>query len=277
MTGAAGEEYLVKTAAIHDIVSRAKLDSPSGLSQDNIQAVRKRWNAHGETLSDAVEELDEFIKSAEEDDEEDEGDDEQGGDDNDGWAEAGFDFGSSNKKKSPEQIKLAQTVRYVSFLLHTVAQTIILTPLNPAQLRPLIHHISKVYAYAGKTLLVSSPSTPSQNPTPPPNPSPSSLDALLSTASALTISSDELVSRIEDPSDLIAVRDEFADTIDELAKAVDGLWVGAGAGEEGIVDDEEKEKEGKRKGSRVWFGLHFTNVRDRVRKVEYEKPNEGGE
>lgn len=124
MTGAAGEDYLVKTAAIHDIVSRAKSDSPSGLSQDNIQAVRKRWNAHGETLSDAVEELDEFIKSAEEDDDEDEDDDEEqggDGDDNDGWAEAGFDFGSSNKKKSPEQIKLAQTVSDIpSFLLHTL-------------------------------------------------------------------------------------------------------------------------------------------------------------
>lgn len=78
---------------------------------------------------------------------------------------------------------------------------------------------------------------------------------------------------------MIEARDEFADAIDELAKAVDGLWVGAGAGagEEGKVDDEEKEKEGKRKGSRVWFGLHFANVRDRVRKVEYSKPNEGGE
>ncbi|EIM90019.1 uncharacterized protein STEHIDRAFT_108626 [Stereum hirsutum FP-91666 SS1] len=258
MTGAAGEDYLVKTAAIHDIVSRAKSDSPSGLSQDNIQAVRKRWNAHGETLNDAVEELDEFIKSAEEDGDEDEDDDEEqggDGDDNDGWAEAGFDFGSSNKKKSPEQIQLAQT------------------------LRPLIHHISKVCAYAGKTMLISPSSTPSQNPGPPPNPSPSSLDALLSTASALTISSDELVSRIEDPSDLIEARNEFADAIDELAKAVDGLWVdaGAGAGEEGKVDDEQKGKEGKRKGSRIWFGLHFANVRDRVRKVEYSKPNEGGE
>lgn len=115
MKGAAGEDYLVKTATVHEIITRAKSDPSSGLSHDNIQAVRKRWTAHGETLTDALDELDDFIQSAE-DGQEDGVEDEDGADDN-GWAEAGFDFTSSKTKKSPEQVKLAQSVRFFGLLV----------------------------------------------------------------------------------------------------------------------------------------------------------------
>lgn len=82
-TGKAGEEYMVRTGGVHDLIEKAK-----GVSTDNIGAVRKKWAEDRGSLEDGFREVGEMIEEAEgEGDEEDEFGD-------DGWDEIGLGKGS---------------------------------------------------------------------------------------------------------------------------------------------------------------------------------------
>jgi hypothetical protein len=47
------EEYISKTAVVHELVAQAKAADTQGLSRSNLVAVRKRWLEHSEAVSDA--------------------------------------------------------------------------------------------------------------------------------------------------------------------------------------------------------------------------------
>ncbi|PFH54358.1 hypothetical protein AMATHDRAFT_83413 [Amanita thiersii Skay4041] len=80
-TGQAGDEYMIRTAAIHDLIDIAR--GNNGLSSDNISAVRKLLDRDYATLEDGLHELADVIEQAESTNDEPELDD-------DGWDELGL-------------------------------------------------------------------------------------------------------------------------------------------------------------------------------------------
>ena len=104
---AAGQEYLVRTAAVHDLIDRARSTGPHGLSKDNIHAVRKLWVAQGDPITDAIAELKDVVDSADDDD--DAADLAGSSDLDDGWDDGMLELGSG--KILPEQRMLAESVR----------------------------------------------------------------------------------------------------------------------------------------------------------------------
>jgi hypothetical protein len=98
------EEYLSKTAIVHELIAQAKAAHPQGLSRSNLVAVRKRWLEHSETVSDAEAML-EFEAFASDDD------DNKDTEFDDGWDDPELDLGSDKGEQGPEQKQLAKTVR----------------------------------------------------------------------------------------------------------------------------------------------------------------------
>ncbi|KAA1471178.1 hypothetical protein DENSPDRAFT_864994 [Dentipellis sp. KUC8613] len=217
--GAAGEEYLVKTAAVHSLIQRAKSSGDDGLSKSNLQAVKKVWNEHGETIDDSVLEFKEMAEEGGEGEEEE-----------DGWDEAGFDFGSI--KINVPQRKLAETLEGLykrTFELH--------------------EEVSKSLLSSPSRISLDAPQV--------------TLDSLTEKASTLSYAADELASRVycqpEDPSvmELHEVRDEFADALEDIAKAVDSLW------------NNEDKKDAKEKGSRTWFEKQYAELAKSIKSIEW--------
>jgi hypothetical protein len=91
---APNDDYLIRTGTIHNLIDNAR--SSSGLSPDNLQAVKKKWNSDRKTLEDAYEELSQMSESVEADDflEDDE------------WDELGL----NTKKLSPEEVERVKKV-----------------------------------------------------------------------------------------------------------------------------------------------------------------------
>ncbi|KAF9464700.1 hypothetical protein BDZ94DRAFT_1307689 [Collybia nuda] len=54
-TGQPGDEYMVRTGAVHDLINKAKV--PGGLSVDNVSAVRKKLTQDHASLEDALSEV----------------------------------------------------------------------------------------------------------------------------------------------------------------------------------------------------------------------------
>lgn len=100
-TGRAGDEYMIRTAAVHELIEKAR--SVNGLSADNITAVKKKLKEDTGPLDDGLRELGEMI--------EDEGpgsDDEMAHDEEDGWDELGL--GSGGRKMDIHEQGRAKTV-----------------------------------------------------------------------------------------------------------------------------------------------------------------------
>lgn len=95
-TGKAGEEYMVRTGTVHDIINKAK--GANGLSEDNLGAVRKKWTENRGALEDGFREVGEMVEEAEEMD---------GGDDGDdgGWEELGLGKGAKMNVDELERTK----------------------------------------------------------------------------------------------------------------------------------------------------------------------------
>ncbi|KAI0062389.1 hypothetical protein BV25DRAFT_1785090, partial [Artomyces pyxidatus] len=115
--GAAGEEYLVRTGVVHDLITRGQADLP----KSNLVAVRRRWTDHGATLADALSELE----------------DEPGDGADDGWDDPELDFGFS-APRAPEQTQLVEKIRNLVkrvAALHTQIASVLLRPVAK-QLHP---------------------------------------------------------------------------------------------------------------------------------------------
>lgn len=95
-SGQAGDEYMVRTGTVHDLLDKAR--GPDGLSNDNVAAVRKKWAEDGDLLADVLREVGEMIENAESVDDADE-EELEGGDE---WDELGL--GSNNRKLDAAEV-----------------------------------------------------------------------------------------------------------------------------------------------------------------------------
>ncbi|KAF9053690.1 hypothetical protein BDZ89DRAFT_976253 [Hymenopellis radicata] len=114
-----GNEYLVQTGELHDLIDTAQ--SPTGLSVDNVAAIRKKWLQDKGSLEDGLSELNDML-----DHEPSEADAEEENDD--GWDEFGLGSDASLTPTERERSKKAQTIIRISTLLHTRILRDILSP-----------------------------------------------------------------------------------------------------------------------------------------------------
>ncbi|KAK7693718.1 hypothetical protein QCA50_003290 [Cerrena zonata] len=113
-SGGNGEDYLMRTGAIHEVVEKIKRE----LSEDNVAAVRKRYAMDVGLLEDTVKEVAEMIEDSEgsEDDEDDEGFEDEDFDDELG--ELGLGSTKRLSTAEVERVKKIQPLFRMSTLLH---------------------------------------------------------------------------------------------------------------------------------------------------------------
>ena len=101
----AGEDYLVRTGTVHDVVEKARRDLPA----DNLAAVKKRWKADREMIGDSLEEINAMLEDT------GGGEDElEGADLDDEWDELGF---GASKKMSEAELERTKKVRLCKAIL----------------------------------------------------------------------------------------------------------------------------------------------------------------
>ncbi|KAN0077290.1 hypothetical protein V8E55_011145 [Tylopilus felleus] len=108
-TGAAGEEYLVRTATLHDLITDAR--SPSGIPKDNQAAVYRAWKSDRESLDDNLQEITSMIKDAESDDDPDSQVD-------DGWDDIGLGHTTTMDEHELARANNAHQFLRLTTLLH---------------------------------------------------------------------------------------------------------------------------------------------------------------
>ncbi|KAG2349904.1 hypothetical protein BDR05DRAFT_955739 [Suillus weaverae] len=112
-SGSAGEEYLVRTGTLHDLITQAR--GPNGIPKDNISAIRRRWKQDRGALEDSLREVSEMIDGAEGS----ESDDVDGDNVDDGWDELGLgDTGLKMDKDELARAKNVHSVLRLTTLLH---------------------------------------------------------------------------------------------------------------------------------------------------------------
>ncbi|KAF7363445.1 hypothetical protein MSAN_01000300 [Mycena sanguinolenta] len=110
-SGQAGDEYMVRTATVHNVLASART-----LSANNLRAVRKRWSEDAASLDDGFRETADMIEEAEstEDDDVDDGEELD-----DGWGDIGIVKG---EKMIPDELNRTKKVHgllRLAQLLHT--------------------------------------------------------------------------------------------------------------------------------------------------------------
>ncbi|KAI6005948.1 hypothetical protein EDD15DRAFT_2191288 [Pisolithus albus] len=113
-SGMAGEDYLVRTAALHDLITTAQ--GSNGIPKDNRSAVRQNWSVNKATLEDGVSEVTRMIEEAEGDDANHPTAD--GDDFNDGWDELGLGTNTSLNKDELARSKSVYPILRLIVLLH---------------------------------------------------------------------------------------------------------------------------------------------------------------
>jgi len=125
-SGKAGEEYMMRTGGVHDLIDKAK--GATGLSKDNWGAVRKKWGQDRGMLDDAVREVVEMVEE------------EEGGgggeDEDDGWDELGLGSGKKMDKNELERTKQVHALLRLTTLLHKRILLDLLSPSSPSIQNP---------------------------------------------------------------------------------------------------------------------------------------------
>ncbi len=88
-----GNEYLVQTGELHDLIDTAQ--SPTGLSADNVAAIRKKWLQDKGSLEDGLNELNDMLDHEHS----------EAYDENDGWDELGLGSDASLNPTERERSK----------------------------------------------------------------------------------------------------------------------------------------------------------------------------
>ncbi|KAI6039074.1 hypothetical protein EDC04DRAFT_2688949 [Pisolithus marmoratus] len=113
-SGVAGEDYLIRTAALHDLITRAQ--GSNGIPKDNRSAVRQHWSIDKATLEDGLSEVARMIEETERDDvnhltaEDDDFDD--------GWDELGLGNNTTLNKDELARAKSVYPILRLTTLLH---------------------------------------------------------------------------------------------------------------------------------------------------------------
>lgn len=107
-SGSAGEEYLVRTGALHNLITKAR--GRNGIPKDNLSIICRGWNNDRGALEDSLREVSEMIEDAEKSHESDhtEGD----GDDNDIWDELGLS--DTGAKMDKDELARTKNVQHLS-------------------------------------------------------------------------------------------------------------------------------------------------------------------
>ncbi|KAF8275023.1 hypothetical protein EI94DRAFT_19499 [Lactarius quietus] len=182
------EEYLSKTAIVHELIAQAKAAHPQGLSRSNHLAVCKRWLEYSETVSDAAAMLEGFASDD---------DDDKDSDFSDGWDDPELDLGSGKGDQGPEQKQLAKTIGPVVHDASALLKDIYIALLSPMS--------SQARSFPNALL-----------------------DDLLESAPPFAAAVDNLADEIfntpDKPSDLEQSRDEFTRALATVASAVKSFW-----------------------------------------------------
>ena len=132
----------------------------------------------------------------------------------------------------------------------------------------MLQRTATLHKQVGALLLISPPLP--ILPAPPP---PAALDALLATAAALCVASDELASHIysapDDPGDFCAARTGFARALETVGRVVDGFWPDEKDEESADGADGAQEGAGAPKGSRRWFRARFAKLCEDVTSIDW--------
>ncbi|KAI5122978.1 hypothetical protein M0805_006857 [Coniferiporia weirii] len=132
LTRTAGEEYLVRTGAVHEAIDRARY-----LSSSNREAVKKRWDGVIGGVDDCVKEVQEMLE--EEDDEngdegedEGEGSDPLGGDDDWGELDAAPASHKESVKANEEELARLKSAQHLMKFTHALLKRMSLIVLEPS-------------------------------------------------------------------------------------------------------------------------------------------------
>ncbi|KAI0082807.1 hypothetical protein K474DRAFT_1585213 [Panus rudis PR-1116 ss-1] len=109
-----GDDFLVRTGAVHDIIETIKRELP----EDNVAAVKKKYVVDRDMMEDSLQEVSDLLEDAAADGE-DEGfgsDDDDFG--NDEWDELGFGSSKKLSEAEVERLKKIQPLLRLSVLLH---------------------------------------------------------------------------------------------------------------------------------------------------------------
>ncbi|KAG0707756.1 hypothetical protein DFH29DRAFT_823028 [Suillus ampliporus] len=101
-SGSSGEEYLVRTGALHDLITQAR--GPNGIPKDNISAIHRKWAQDRGALEDGLREVSEMIEGVD-------GSESDGDDDDDGWNELGL--GDTGAKMDQDELARAKNVHSI--------------------------------------------------------------------------------------------------------------------------------------------------------------------
>ncbi|KAF9451025.1 hypothetical protein P691DRAFT_773412 [Macrolepiota fuliginosa MF-IS2] len=127
-SGAAGDEYLMRTGTVHDVIDGAR--GQDGFSGNNLVAIKKVWKRNQESLDDGIREVHEIMEDAEKTgDELAEGVED---DFDDGWAELGISPNAKPSATELERIKKIYAIVRLSTLLHQRIFKDVLISLSPS-------------------------------------------------------------------------------------------------------------------------------------------------
>ncbi|KAG5641286.1 hypothetical protein DXG03_005577 [Asterophora parasitica] len=200
-TGKAGDEYLVRVGAIHDIINNAR----SGLSKDNIASVQKKLAQDHESLEDGLHEVGEMVSDHDSADRTP--DDEW--DDDDGWGELGID---SKKRMDADELERARKV--ISIITGYFFDDLMVYQ---------VHTILRMSTLLHKRIRKDILSPPSTSPLKLPSHIIEHLDTLPPHSSALLVASDDLVSTLyapQNPSNVSAELASFTDVVNALRSTI---------------------------------------------------------
>ncbi|KAI0372885.1 hypothetical protein BV20DRAFT_1034150 [Pilatotrama ljubarskyi] len=105
----AGEEYLVRTGTVHDLIEKARREVPA----DNLSAVKQCWKADRNMLEDSLGEINSMIEDAAQ-----EGEDGDDPDFDDEWDELGFGASKKMSELELERTRKVQPLMRFATLLH---------------------------------------------------------------------------------------------------------------------------------------------------------------
>ncbi|KAI0362373.1 hypothetical protein OH77DRAFT_1416623 [Trametes cingulata] len=238
-----GEEYLIRTSTVHDLIEKARREVPA----DNLSAVKQRWKADRTMLEDSLDEINAMIEEAAQEGAQG-GVDDEGDDFDDEWDELGF---GSSKKMSDAELertrKVQPLVRFASLLHKRVVPDVLADLPSPQPEREALN---------------------------------AALDTLPSRSHAIVLALEELVAALYAPQDPVALASAVATFSDatnklyssvtadvllpsetDLVQRMGALSVDSGSG---VSGGHEK----KVKDTRKWFDACMAQINKSAKAVE---------
>ncbi|OJA19054.1 hypothetical protein AZE42_06307 [Rhizopogon vesiculosus] len=241
-SGSAREEYLVRTGALHDLITQAR--GPNGIPKDNLSAICRGWKHDRGALEDSLREVSEMIEGAEKSHEGNHTED----DDDNGWDELGL---GDTAKMDKDELARTKNVQHLPIIFNQLFLNV------PFQVHSILRLTTLLHKRIFLDLLSSTPTSP------PPN---IVLDALLLQSHALLAASDELVSSLYVPQNPASIRKDslaLLDIINALQLQLRIFFPDTSSLEQqlsGLSIDQSTSTPSKPKADKKWFDICFDQV-----------------